>query len=109
MRGRERNERDECTAAAAGCGAEFRDRSGAILPKLTAEDLKDIGVTAVGHRRVLLDAIAALRGETPPKQENALGIGPLRYRSPLADGLRQDQVRSGDHHMGSKYPPAEPT
>jgi predicted ATPase/class 3 adenylate cyclase len=28
-------------------------------------------VTAVGHRRVLLDAIAALRGETPPKQENA--------------------------------------
>jgi class 3 adenylate cyclase/predicted ATPase len=43
----------------------------AILPKLTAEDLKDIGVTAVGHRRVLLDAIAALRGETPPKQETA--------------------------------------
>jgi hypothetical protein len=43
----------------------------AILPKLTAEDLKDIGVTAVGHRLVLLDAIAALRGETPPKRENA--------------------------------------
>ena len=41
----------------------------AILPKLTAEDLKDMGVTAVGHRRVLLDAIAALRGETAPKQE----------------------------------------
>jgi class 3 adenylate cyclase len=39
--------------------------------KLTAEDLKDIGVTAVGHRRVLLDAIAALRGETPHKRENA--------------------------------------
>jgi SAM domain (Sterile alpha motif) len=31
-----------------------------ILPKLTAEDLKDIGVTAVGHRRKLLEAIAAL-------------------------------------------------
>jgi hypothetical protein len=26
-----------------------------ILPKLTADDLKDIGVTTVGHRRKLLD------------------------------------------------------
>ena len=32
-----------------------------ILPRLTAEDLKDIGVGAIGHRRKLLDAIAALR------------------------------------------------
>jgi class 3 adenylate cyclase len=48
--------------------AAFRENAinETILPKLTAEDLKDIGVTAVGHRRVLLDAIAALRGETPP-------------------------------------------
>ena len=53
--------------------AVFRENAinEAILPKLTAEDLKDIGVMAVGHRRVLLDAIATLRGETPPKQENA--------------------------------------
>jgi len=40
-----------------------------ILPRLTAEDLKDIGVGAIGHRRKLLDAIAALRtdakGEMP--------------------------------------------
>ena len=36
----------------------------AILPKLTGEDLRDLGVTAVGHRRILLDAIAALRVET---------------------------------------------
>src|SRR5947207_13193410 len=36
----------------------------AILPKLTAEDLRDIGVTAVGHRRILLGAIAALRAAT---------------------------------------------
>ena len=48
--------------------AAFRENAinETILPKLTAEDLKDIGVTAVGHRRVLLDAIATLRGETPP-------------------------------------------
>ena len=31
-----------------------------ILPKLTADDLKDIGVNIVGHRRKLLEAIAAL-------------------------------------------------
>jgi hypothetical protein len=33
----------------------------AILPKLTAEDLGDLGVTAVGHRRILLDDAAAQR------------------------------------------------
>src|SRR5215469_6313347 len=30
------------------------------LPKLTAEDLKDLGVVLGGHRRRLLEAIAAL-------------------------------------------------
>jgi hypothetical protein len=30
-----------------------------VLPKLTAEDLKDLGVSIVGHRRKFLDAIAA--------------------------------------------------
>ena len=40
----------------------FRDNAidAEVLPRLTAEDLKDIGVAAVGHRRKLLDAIAAL-------------------------------------------------
>src|SRR5690242_2332661 len=31
-----------------------------VLPKLTSEDLKEIGVAAIGHRRKLLDAIATL-------------------------------------------------
>jgi class 3 adenylate cyclase/predicted ATPase len=31
-----------------------------VLPSLTAEDLRDLGVTLVGHRRRLLDAIATL-------------------------------------------------
>jgi hypothetical protein len=30
------------------------------LPKLSPDDLKEIGVVAVGHRRRLLEAIAAL-------------------------------------------------
>ena len=36
-----------------------------VLPKLTSEDLREIGVAAIGHRRKLLDAIAAL-GATMP-------------------------------------------
>src|SRR6185312_3029698 len=34
-----------------------------VLPRLTAEDLKDLGVGFVGDRRKLLDAIATLRAE----------------------------------------------
>ena len=43
----------------------FRDNDiGAdILPELTAEDLIGLGVTSIGHRRKLLRAIAALRGD----------------------------------------------
>ena len=37
-----------------------------ILPSLTVEDLKDLGVTLVGDRRRLLDAIAALGAGVPP-------------------------------------------
>jgi class 3 adenylate cyclase/tetratricopeptide (TPR) repeat protein len=39
----------------------------AVLPNLTAEDLKDLGIGAVGHRRKLLDAIAALRADASAK------------------------------------------
>src|SRR5690348_376675 len=52
--------------------AAFRENaiSEKVLPNLTAEDLRDLGVGMVGHRRMLLDAIAALRAEasepTPP-------------------------------------------
>jgi class 3 adenylate cyclase/predicted ATPase len=38
-----------------------------VLPNLTAEDLKELGVTALGHRRKLLDAIAALRNDASGK------------------------------------------
>src|SRR5262245_52675734 len=47
--------------------AAFRDNSvdADVLPRLTAEDLKDLGITSVGHRRRLLDAISELRSATP--------------------------------------------
>src|SRR6478736_2553182 len=35
-----------------------------VLPSLTDQHLKELGVTALGHRVKLLDAIAALRGDT---------------------------------------------
>ena len=46
----------------------FRDNAVdvAVLPELTAEDLKDLGVSLVGHRRKLLGAIAALRSDPGP-------------------------------------------
>src|SRR5436190_7076558 len=37
-----------------------------VLPNLTADGLKDLGVGPVGHRRRLLDAIAVLRAEASP-------------------------------------------
>ena len=48
--------------------AAFRenDVSAEVLCHLTAEDLKELGVAAVGHRRQLLVAIAALRPEGTP-------------------------------------------
>src|SRR6201981_1617127 len=38
-----------------------------VLPSLTHETLKELGVNAVGHRLKLLDAIAALRNDASGK------------------------------------------
>jgi hypothetical protein len=45
--------------------AAFRENKvdAAVLPNLTAEDLKDLGIAAVGDRRKLLEAIVALRND----------------------------------------------
>src|SRR4051812_27630314 len=44
----------------------FRDNDidGQILCGMTAEDLKELGISSFGHRRRLLNAITALGGET---------------------------------------------
>jgi SAM domain (Sterile alpha motif) len=49
--------------------AAFRenDIDETVLPSLTHETLKDLGVTSVGHRLKLLDAIAALRSDASNK------------------------------------------
>jgi hypothetical protein len=46
-----------------------------VLPSLTAEDLKELGITALGHRRI---PIAALRGDTqasPPEAPQTVDSG----------------------------------
>ena len=45
----------------------FRDNDidGEILCGMTAEDLKELGISSFGHRRKLLNAITALGGEPP--------------------------------------------
>jgi class 3 adenylate cyclase/tetratricopeptide (TPR) repeat protein len=49
----------------------FRDNgvNAEVLPKLTVDDLRDLGITAVGDRRTLLDAIAALRAGPEERPE----------------------------------------
>ena len=49
--------------------AAFRDNEidDTVLLSLTAEDLKELGVGILGHRRKLLDAIAALRANESAK------------------------------------------
>ena len=57
--------------------AAFRDNEidGNVLPTLTAEDLKELGVAALGHRRRLLTAIAELGG-SPVAPWPAAVVGP---------------------------------
>jgi class 3 adenylate cyclase/predicted ATPase len=49
--------------------AAFRENEidDTVLPTVTAEDLKDLGVDIVGHRRKLLNAISAMRAEAHAK------------------------------------------
>jgi class 3 adenylate cyclase/predicted ATPase len=65
--------------------AAFRDNEidWEALPKLTAEDLKDLGVVLGGHRRKLLEAIAALRSESGPQRPAADQVAPTVERRQL--------------------------
>ncbi|HEX3535229.1 MAG TPA: AAA family ATPase [Stellaceae bacterium] len=69
----------------------FRDNNvdADVLPELTAEDLTDLGVTSVGHRRKLLAALAALREDAAPIKESAA------LAAPAANELPQYQTLSG--------------
>jgi class 3 adenylate cyclase/predicted ATPase len=72
--------------------AAFRENAidEAVLPSLTAEDLKDLGVGIVGHRRRLLDAIAALRAAATAKA--AAADADVTIASPAPDTAERRQV-----------------
>ena len=58
-----------------------------ILPSLTAEDLKDLGVVIVGHRRKLLEAIAGLK---PASAGGSVSLSPaIAGRSAQRDAERR--------------------
>ena len=64
-------------AGSASSNTAFREHEikEQVLPRLTQEDLKEIGVGPVGNRRILLEAIAALRADTSPSAEMAATSG----------------------------------
>ena len=70
-----------------------------VLPNLTAEDLKELGVTALGHRRKLLHAIAALRkddsGKTPSSDAGTASSAPTAHPEDRAE-RRQVTVMFSD-------------
>ena len=72
--------------------AAFRENAieETLLPSLTAEDLKDLGVVAVGHRRKLLDAIAILRTGANAKAVRADSLQTID--SPTGDTAERRQV-----------------
>ena len=47
-----------------------------VLPSLTSEDLREIGVVPIGHRRRLLDAIAALSDGLPAAEATPVAAAP---------------------------------
>ena len=61
----------------------------AVLPHLTVEDLKEIGVATVGDRRTLLAAIAALAGAKPPADARASQSEPTPPKGPAVSAERR--------------------
>ena len=75
--------------------AAFRDNAidCDVLPSLTAEDLKEIGVAAVGHRRKLLDAIAALNAPPPRRAPASRRARPRRAAAEIRPTSRPSAGR----------------
>ena len=78
--------------------AAFRENAidDTVLPSLTAEDLKDLGVEIVGHRRKLLDATAALRGDAATKSAPPDNLAPSDRTNIDAAERRQVTVMFSD-------------
>ncbi len=86
-----------------------------VLPRLTADDLRDMGVSIVGHRRKLLDAIDALRAGSEAPPSRSAGIGPASgpTASPPAARAERRQLTVtfvdlvGSTALSSRFDPEE--
>ena len=69
----------------------FRDNDidADLLWRLTAEDLRELGVASVGHRRRLLDAIAAFGAPTPAADASGLPAETSATLAPKGDAERR--------------------
>jgi class 3 adenylate cyclase/predicted ATPase len=64
-----------------------------VLPSLTQEDLKEIGIVPVGHRRILLKAIAALSADVSDNELSAhVGTNSRVQDTPPEDRAERRQV-----------------
>ena len=87
------------------------DVNAQLLPNLTADDLKDLGIASVGHRRQLLEAIATLRVKETPDVEPSPSLSPAanaglprsHRRTPPA---QRDVLRS--HRLDRPFGTARP-
>ena len=60
-----------------------------VLPNLTADHLKELGVRALSHRRKLLDAIAALRERRNEWQRPTLQVVQNRHERPAGSAYNR--------------------
>src|SRR5262245_51337049 len=75
--------------------AVFRDNDidETVLPSLTHETLKELGVASIGHRVKLLDAIAALRSDASAQGPSSdLKTTPIAPTTPPEDRAERRQV-----------------
>jgi class 3 adenylate cyclase len=69
--------------------AAFRDNEvdGAVLPKLTVDDLRELGVAVVGHRRKIISAIEELNAASSARAE---GVHAVPTQSHVPVGASSD-------------------
>jgi class 3 adenylate cyclase len=65
------------------------DIDGEILCGMTAEDLKELGISSFGHRRRLLNAIATLGTEPPTEAQSAASPSSALTSAPTIDAERR--------------------
>ncbi|HSR72193.1 MAG TPA: adenylate/guanylate cyclase domain-containing protein, partial [Kiloniellales bacterium] len=65
-----------------------------VLPELTAEDLKEIGIAAAGHRRKLLTAIARLKSDADGEPSRAPSSAPSP--APLPEPAAASETAAGE-------------